>query len=178
MIKQCGWCLCIWIESQDRETQLERVFSLFCDLEKPAILMGDLNTFRDDPLLAGWLEDPEIHDVIGETLGEKDFPRRIDWIFTRGLTAVAAGLCRERCLRPSARVGGIEMARPGAETLTFFQLQRPHMRIGFSVRNGILMSVSVVVPIYNELENLPLLHAALTDVLGKLGRAVRNHSRR
>ena len=36
---------------QDRETQLERVFSLFCDLEKPAILMGDLNTFRDDPLL-------------------------------------------------------------------------------------------------------------------------------
>ncbi len=76
---------------QDREAQLERVFSLFCDLEKPAILMGDLNTFRDDPLLAGWLKSSEIHDVIGETLGEKDFPRRIDWIFTRGLTAVAAG---------------------------------------------------------------------------------------
>ncbi len=75
----------------DRETQLERVFSLFCDLEKPAILMGDLNTFRDDPLLAHWLGNPEIHDVIGERLGKNDFPRRIDWIFTRGLTAVDAG---------------------------------------------------------------------------------------
>ncbi len=32
------------------------------------------------------------------------------------------------------------------------------------------MSVSVVVPIYNELENLPLLYSALTDVLGNLGR--------
>ncbi len=32
------------------------------------------------------------------------------------------------------------------------------------------MSVSVVVPIYNELENLPLLYAALTEVLGKLPR--------
>ena len=32
------------------------------------------------------------------------------------------------------------------------------------------MSVSVVVPIYNEIENLPHLHSALTDVLGRLGR--------
>lgn len=76
---------------QDREVQLERVFSLFCDLEKPAILMGDLNTFPDDPLLAKWLKDSDIRDAVGEGLGEADPPRRIDWIFTRGLTTVQAG---------------------------------------------------------------------------------------
>ncbi len=30
------------------------------------------------------------------------------------------------------------------------------------------MSVSVVVPIYNEVENLPHLHAGLTEVLSQL----------
>lgn len=76
---------------QDREVQLERVFSLFSDLEKPAILMGDMNTFPNDPLLAKWLKDSDIHDAVGESLGDADPPRRIDWIFTRGLNTVKAG---------------------------------------------------------------------------------------
>lgn len=76
---------------QDREVQLERVFSLFRDLEKPAILMGDLNTFPNDPLLANWLKDSDIRDAIQKGLGEADPPNRIDWIFTRGLDTVKAG---------------------------------------------------------------------------------------
>ncbi|MCA9072104.1 MAG: endonuclease/exonuclease/phosphatase family protein, partial [Planctomycetaceae bacterium] len=76
---------------KDREVQLERVFSLFCDLEKPAILMGDLNTFPNDPLLAKWLKDSDIRDAVHEGLGEADPPRRIDWIFTRGLQTIKGG---------------------------------------------------------------------------------------
>jgi endonuclease/exonuclease/phosphatase family metal-dependent hydrolase len=76
---------------QDRETQLEQVFSLFCDLRKPAILMGDLNTFPDDPLLKTWLAHPDIHDAVADKLGSDAPPRRIDWIFTRGLKTVDAG---------------------------------------------------------------------------------------
>ncbi len=85
--------LCVHLDRvQDRETQLERVFSLFCDLESPAILMGDFNTFPHDPLLKKWLDNPEIHDAIGEKLGADASAKRIDWIFTRGLIAVDAGL--------------------------------------------------------------------------------------
>ncbi len=85
--------ICVHLDRvQDREKQLNRVFSLFCDLEQPAILMGDLNTFPDDPLLAHWREThPEIQDAVGEFLKDKDPPRRIDWIFTRGLTTTNAG---------------------------------------------------------------------------------------
>jgi endonuclease/exonuclease/phosphatase family metal-dependent hydrolase len=76
---------------RDRESQLEQVFSLFCDLQAPAILMGDLNTFPDDPLLKPWLERGDIQDAVGDHLGESAPPRRIDWIFTRGLDTVDAG---------------------------------------------------------------------------------------
>ena len=31
------------------------------------------------------------------------------------------------------------------------------------------MSVSIVVPIYNEVENIPLLHEAVTNVMQELG---------
>ncbi len=77
---------------KDREVQLEQVFSLFCNLEAPAILMGDLNTFSNDPLLERWLENSEIQDAVGRVLGSDAPKRRIDWIFTRGLKISDAGL--------------------------------------------------------------------------------------
>jgi endonuclease/exonuclease/phosphatase (EEP) superfamily protein YafD len=76
---------------KDREIQLRQVFSLFCDLEQPAILMGDLNTFPNDPLLKTWLERSEIQDALAVKLGTNAPGNRIDWIFTRGLGIVDAG---------------------------------------------------------------------------------------
>lgn len=77
---------------RDREVQLERMFSLFCDLETPAILMGDLNTFPDDSLLRRWLMSFDILDAVGTIRGAEAPQRRIDWIFTRGLIVRDAGL--------------------------------------------------------------------------------------
>jgi endonuclease/exonuclease/phosphatase family metal-dependent hydrolase len=77
---------------KDREVQLQQVFSLFCDLEAPAILMGDLNTTPDDPLLESWLENSDIRDAVREKCGPSAPDDRIDWIFTRGLSIRNAGL--------------------------------------------------------------------------------------
>lgn len=77
---------------KDRDKQMEQIFSLFCGLESPAILMGDLNALPNDPALKFWLEThPEICDVLGKILGAEAPARRIDWILTRGLTPVDAG---------------------------------------------------------------------------------------
>lgn len=67
------------------------------------------------------------------------------------------------------RVGGKPLFTP---TPDFATLRRPCIRAGFrkTPRRDALMSVSIVVPIYNEVENIPLLYAALTRVLGQLER--------
>ena len=78
---------------KDRDKQMDQIFSLFCELESPAILMGDLNALPHDPRLKFWLEThPEICDVLGKMLGADAPPRRIDWILTRGLIPVDAGV--------------------------------------------------------------------------------------
>lgn len=74
----------------DRPHQLQAIFSLFNSLSKPALLMGDLNTRRADPLLAPHLDSGNWTDCVGPHLSE-DPPNRIDWILARGLKSVAAG---------------------------------------------------------------------------------------
>jgi endonuclease/exonuclease/phosphatase family metal-dependent hydrolase len=75
---------------KDREQQLRDVFALFHSLKAPVVLVGDLNTMDDDPLL---------HELMGR--GDSvnallkcraDWPeRRVDWILVRGLNVIDSG---------------------------------------------------------------------------------------
>jgi endonuclease/exonuclease/phosphatase family metal-dependent hydrolase len=74
----------------DRAGELRTVIALFQSLEQPAILMGDLNTDKDDPQIQALRAEPGICDPIGQAL-DGSHPNSIDWIFARGMTAVAGG---------------------------------------------------------------------------------------
>ncbi|MHC4179003.1 MAG: endonuclease/exonuclease/phosphatase family protein, partial [Planctomycetota bacterium] len=78
-------------DDRDRQSQLRAVIAMYLALAEPAILVGDLNSDADDPLVRRLLEIPGVGDPVGEILGP-DTPRRIDWIFTRGLRTIDAGL--------------------------------------------------------------------------------------
>jgi|SRR5579871_4615855 len=75
----------------DRHTQLSTVFKRFLEIDGPAVLMGDLNTTVEDPQIRALLETPGVIDCVG-THVSADPPKRIDWIFARGLRCVDAGL--------------------------------------------------------------------------------------
>jgi len=77
-----------------RDAQLNTVFRRFIEAGTgPAILMGDLNIRRDDPLINKLLDSvPEATDAIHQTLGEKDPEDRVDWIITRQLNVEAGGM--------------------------------------------------------------------------------------
>lgn len=76
---------------RDRELQLRGVLNFFTALEKPAILMGDLNTPRHDPILRQAIDSGSVQDCISAR-SRTDLPPRIDWILSRGIAPVAAGL--------------------------------------------------------------------------------------
>jgi len=77
---------------QDRRQQLEYVINWFRGLEAPCVLMGDLNTRADDPLLTPLLEDRSVVDALGELSLDADIAaNRIDWLLARGLRVVRAG---------------------------------------------------------------------------------------
>jgi endonuclease/exonuclease/phosphatase family metal-dependent hydrolase len=78
-------------DDRDRDRQLQLAAELFLSLSEPAMLLGDMNTTADEPPLKRLLSAPGVGDPVAEVLGEKT-PRRIDWILTRGLETVDAGL--------------------------------------------------------------------------------------
>ncbi len=78
-------------DDRERSNQFHTVADLFLALAEPAILLGDLNTAGDDALLSELLSQPGVRDPVAEILGDKA-PRRIDWLLTRGLDTVDAGL--------------------------------------------------------------------------------------
>ena len=78
-------------DEQERERQLRTVIELFLSQDGPALLLGDLNSDADDPQIRALLATAGVSDPVAEILGAKA-PRRIDWIITRGLRAVDAGL--------------------------------------------------------------------------------------
>jgi len=75
----------------DRELQLQQVLALFQSLSPPALLLGDLNTTRADPVLAGFLKTSGAIDLVGPPADPGNDDGRIDWILSRGLERVAAG---------------------------------------------------------------------------------------
>ena len=77
---------------QDRQSQLKTVIDLFLNLEKPCVLMGDLNTTAADPLLVRLMEQPDVQNPLNDQLGGALPSQNIDWIFTRGLRTISAKL--------------------------------------------------------------------------------------
>jgi len=76
-------------DSARRQEQLRTAGALFLSLQPPAILMGDLNSLPDDQQLQTLLGTPGVVDALAA--GNPAMPsRRIDWILSRGLRAVAA----------------------------------------------------------------------------------------
>jgi endonuclease/exonuclease/phosphatase family metal-dependent hydrolase len=76
--------------TNDRPAQCAMVAALFFSLEKPAILLGDLNTRPGDPWIEKIRNHADVVDAVGE-FAEKDQPHHIDWIFARGLQCVGGG---------------------------------------------------------------------------------------
>lgn len=78
--------LSVHVDSQsDRERQLQAVLALFTGLQAPAILMGDLNSDREDPQLKSLLARPDVVDPLKDAPGGGNRGRLpIDWILARG----------------------------------------------------------------------------------------------
>lgn len=73
----------------DRAQQLQYVWELIDDHPGPLVLMGDFNSVEDDPLLHHFRA--EAPDAI-ESLGHAPKADRVDWIFTRGVKVLDAGV--------------------------------------------------------------------------------------
>ncbi|HVX13290.1 MAG TPA: endonuclease/exonuclease/phosphatase family protein [Pirellulales bacterium] len=74
-----------------RGMQLEAAIDLFLALAEPVIFMGDLNTTADEKRLADLLSRRDVGDPLHDALRDGT-PRHIDWILTRGLTTIDAGM--------------------------------------------------------------------------------------
>jgi endonuclease/exonuclease/phosphatase family metal-dependent hydrolase len=75
-----------------RQEQLRAAVNLFLALAPPAVLLGDLNSNEQEPIIKELLATPGVHDPVGACLGTAT-PSRIDWVFTRGLRGVQAQVC-------------------------------------------------------------------------------------
>ena len=80
----------------DRQRQLKTVIELFLGLEEPCVLMGDLNTTANDPLLADLRDRNDVRSPLHDTAPEGTTIQAIDWIFTRGLKTISAALVENK----------------------------------------------------------------------------------
>ena len=76
----------------DRRQQLQAVIELFLGLQKPCLLMGDLNTIARDPLLQDLVAKHDVRSPLQESLEGHLPSQNIDWIFTRGLRTISVEL--------------------------------------------------------------------------------------
>jgi endonuclease/exonuclease/phosphatase family metal-dependent hydrolase len=79
---------------QDNAPQLARLRELFLSLEPPAVLMGDLNAHAGTPQLEAIRSTSGVTDVLAGRV--EDDPRRVTWMFVRGLTVKDAWLSDDR----------------------------------------------------------------------------------
>jgi endonuclease/exonuclease/phosphatase family metal-dependent hydrolase len=73
-----------------RKIQLSYVINEFAKY-KHCILIGDLNSRREDPALIGLLNKDTTIDAINLALGPRDTPDRIDWIIVKGFKVIDGG---------------------------------------------------------------------------------------
>ena len=78
-------------DPRDRAVQLKAVIELFLALEEPAILLGDLNSPPDSPMIQELMARADVDDPLGR-LADSLPEQRVDWIFVRGLKCVDAGV--------------------------------------------------------------------------------------
>jgi endonuclease/exonuclease/phosphatase family metal-dependent hydrolase len=74
----------------DHDMELGAVLAAFDDAPPPKILLADLNTTADHPLLARFRAEAALTDPLGPIAPPGD----VDWIFAKGLTSVAAGFTK------------------------------------------------------------------------------------
>ena len=74
---------------KDRQSQLREVFALFHSLKSPAVLVGDLNIRKNDPLFRKLIQ-PDDSDP-AESCRPVSPASGVDWIISRGLTVVTHG---------------------------------------------------------------------------------------
>lgn len=75
----------------ERSNQLQAVAELFLALAEPALLLGDLNCTQADPQIERLRSQPGVCDPLAEVMGGRT-PPHIDWILTRGLRTIDAGI--------------------------------------------------------------------------------------
>jgi endonuclease/exonuclease/phosphatase family metal-dependent hydrolase len=75
----------------DHKSQLQTVTETFLQLPTPAVLMGDMNTTADDPVMRGVLDRLDVEDPVGRKTG-KPLSQRLDYILFRDLAWTNAGL--------------------------------------------------------------------------------------
>lgn len=78
-------------DDRERHAQLRTAADYFLALAQPAILLGDMNSDASDPEIVRLLAAPDVVDPLGKVKGFQT-PRHIDWIFTRGVDVVDAGI--------------------------------------------------------------------------------------
>jgi endonuclease/exonuclease/phosphatase family metal-dependent hydrolase len=76
----------------DHKQQLAAVLDEFMRAAEPAVLMGDLNGEAGDSSIAPFFKLPGVKDAVGSVMGNRAPADRIDWIFTRKMEAVSAGV--------------------------------------------------------------------------------------
>jgi len=79
-------------DDRERRIQLGVVTRLFLSLAKPSILVGDLNTKPNDPMIRTLIEMPDTAD----SMSNQNAPERVDWIITRGLRTKKAAIVRNK----------------------------------------------------------------------------------
>jgi len=72
-----------------REQQLRYIFSVFEELPKPAVLLGDFNTSEDDEMLNKYIHRGKYQDSLSIALGKQ--VGRVDWIISKGLQIKSGG---------------------------------------------------------------------------------------
>ena len=75
---------------RDHDRQMAVVTRRFLGTPPPCVLMGDLNSQRDNPSMAQILRAPDVIDAAA--VAGNDRPTRIDWILVRGLRVKSAAI--------------------------------------------------------------------------------------
>ncbi len=76
----------------DHDQQLQHILNLFESLQAPKILLGDLNTRQNNPLITGYLQDNPCQDAHAQYTLDSSGGHGVDWIIVEGLSVIQSHL--------------------------------------------------------------------------------------